>query len=98
MAAPGLLSPIGGRTTESLAPSFRWLYVGGATRYELEWSIDTHFSKSHTGTIISSQTAAELDEAHALKAGETYAWRVRGGNDGGWGPWSGPESFRSPEK
>jgi hypothetical protein len=81
-----------------MPPILRWLYVGGATRYEVEWSPDTHFGRGHSVTVVSQQTAMTLDDAHPLKPGLVYQWRVRGGNDAGWGPWSGPESFRVPEK
>lgn len=73
------------------------MYVGGATRYEVEWSPDAHFGRGHSITLVSTQTAITLDEANQLKPGLQYRWRVRGGNDAGWGPWSPPETFVAPE-
>lgn len=96
--APFLLLPKGGQPITSLTPIFRWMYVGGAIRYEVEWSPDTHFGRGHSVTAISEQTLINIDSTHALKPGTMYQWRVRGGNDAGWGPWSGTESFKSPEK
>lgn len=96
--APPLFSPKAGQPVDSLTPSFRWFYVGGATRYEVEWSKDSQFGRGRTSSIVSSQTAIALDLEHALEPGATYAWRVRGGNDAGWGPWSSAESFRAPDK
>lgn len=98
VGAPSILLPKGGQSVASLTPIFRWMYVGSATRYEVEWSHDAHFGRGHGTTIVSLQTAITLDEAHALKSATNYQWRVRGGNDAGWGPWSGAESFRSPDK
>lgn len=98
IAAPSLLQPKGGQPVNTLMPRLYWMYVGGATRYEVEWSPDAHFGKGHSVTMISHSTALSLDAAHALKPATTYIWRVRGGNDAGWGPWSAPESFRSPDE
>lgn len=95
--APNILLPKGGLPVTSLTPSLRWMYVGGATRYEVEWSNESHFGRGHSVSIVSAQTLITLDAAHALKPGVTYQWRVRGGNDSGWGPWSIPESFKSPD-
>jgi hypothetical protein len=74
------------------------MYVGGATRYEVEMSRDSHFGRGHGTTIVSLQTAITLDASQALQPGTLYQWRVRGGNDAGWGPWSSPESFKAPDK
>lgn len=98
IGAPSILVPKSGQPPGSLTPIFRWMYVGGATRYELEWSHDAHFGRGHSTTLVVTQTAITLDEASQLKPATTYKWRVRGGNDAGWGPWSPPESFRSPDK
>ena len=37
-----LISPENGRYVDNLNPSFRWLSVGGATRYEIAWGEDDH--------------------------------------------------------
>jgi hypothetical protein len=96
--APSLLLPRGGEAIRTVTPIFRWMYVGGATRYEVEWSRDQHFGRGHSVSTVSLQTAVTLDPSQALQTGANYQWRVRGGNDSGWGPWSAPESFRVPEK
>ncbi len=98
VGAPSILVPKGGLPISSLTPNLRWMYVGGATRYEVEWSPDPHFGRGKSASLIAAQTAITLDAAHELKPATMYKWRVRGGNDAGWGPWSMPESFRSPEK
>ncbi len=96
--APSILLPKGGLPISSLTPILRWMYVGGATRYEVEWSPDAHFGRGHSITVVATQTAITVGETHELKPSTNYKWRVRGGNDLGWGPWSAPESFRSPER
>lgn len=96
--APRLFVPRPGQAVETLTPSLRWMYVGGATRYEVEWSRDSHFGRAQTSSAFSSQTVVDLDTAHALEPGGAYVWRVRGGNEAGWGPWSPAESFHTPDK
>lgn len=98
VAAPLILLPKAGQPVSSPTPIFRWMYVGGATRYEVEWSKDARFGRGHSRTLVSLQTAITLDTANELLPGSSYHWRVRGGNDAGWGPWSGIESFRVSEK
>jgi hypothetical protein len=74
------------------------MYVGGATQYEVEWSADATFGRGRSASLVAQQTAIMLDSSHQLKPSTNYKWRVRGGNEAGWGPWSPPESIRSPEK
>jgi hypothetical protein len=93
--APELFSPRAGESSDSLTPSFRWFYVGAASHYELVWSLDAHFHKAHI--LLTNQTAASLPPEQALVPGTTYLWRVRGGNEGGWGPWSVTRAFTTPE-
>lgn len=98
ISAPSILLPKGGSSIGSLTPNMRWMYVGGATRYEVEWSADAHFGRGRSITLVATQTTITLDALNELKPATNYLWRVRGGNDAGWGPWSHPETFRSPEK
>ncbi len=98
IGAPSILLPKGGLPITSLTPILRWMYVGGATEYEVEWSPDPNFARGRSVTAVARQTAITLDSSNQLKPSTNYKWRVRGGNEAGWGPWSHPESFRSPEK
>lgn len=95
LTAPGLFYPRSNEAAESLTPGFGWFYVGGATHYELVWSADAHFHKAHI--LLTNQTAAMLPPEQALEPGKTYLWRVRAGNEGGWGPWSATQAFKTPE-
>lgn len=91
-----LLAPENQKFSDSLHPTFRWLSVGGATRYETAWSEDSHFTQSHQ--VISIATEATVPVEKPLRLGGTYYWRVRGGNESGWGPWSATSSFRVLEE
>ncbi len=87
-----LISPENDKFADSVHPTFRWLSVGGATRYEVAWSDSPDWSQSHS--IISIATEATVPVEKPLRMGVTYHWRVRGGNESGWGPWSSSASFR----
>ena len=91
-----LLVPKDGTYVDSFHPTFRWLSVGSATRYEVQWGEDTTFGNKH-GTV-SLATEATVPVEKPLQVGPMYYWRVRGGNDGGWGPWSPTGSFRVLEE
>lgn len=87
-----LISPENDKFADSVHPTFRWLSVGGATRYEVAWSDSPDWSQSYS--IISIATEATVPVEKPLRLGVTYHWRVRGGNESGWGPWSSSASFR----
>lgn len=87
-----LLAPENDKFTDTLYPTFRWLSVGGAARYEVVWSEEPNWAQAHP--VISIATEAAVPVEKPLRAGVTYYWRVRGGNEGGWGPWSAISSFR----
>ncbi len=87
-----LISPENGKYVDTLNPNFRWLSVGGATRYEVWWGEENHGNA--TQTLISISTEAAVPVERPLRIGATYLWRVRGGNEAGWGPWSPSSTFR----
>jgi len=86
-----LLVPENGKYADSL-PRFRWLSVGGANRYEVMWSDRPDFAAATSVTSIATEKAVPVEEP--LSVGVTYYWHVRGGNEGGWGPWSSTASFQ----
>lgn len=86
-----LIVPENDKFTDSQHPTFRWLSVGGATRYEITWSADPAFQPAHT--LVSIATEATVPVEKPLRVGELYHWHVRGGNESGWGPWSNTGSF-----
>jgi len=91
-----LLVPKEGTYVESFHPTFRWLSVGGATRYEVQWGEDATLTNKYAA--LSLATEAKVPVEKPLRVGVLYYWRVRGGNDGGWGPWSPLSSFRVLEE
>ena len=91
-----LLAPENGKYADSIYPKFRWLSVGGANRYEVAWSERPDFGGSYT--VISIATEATVPVEKPLRVGSHYYWRVRGGNEGGWGPWSPGAQFQVLEE
>jgi hypothetical protein len=91
-----LLSPENEKFVDSFHPTFRWLSVGGATRYEIAWGEDAALNTSHS--IFSIATEATVPVEQPLRLGGMFYWRVRGGNESGWGPWSAIASFRVLEE
>ncbi len=85
-----LLAP--GNYVDTVHPRFRWLSVGGATRYEVAWSDKPDLSNQQS--VISAATETAVPDEFPLRVGSLYYWRVRGGNNGGWGPWSNTASFQ----
>jgi len=91
-----LLSPENEKFVDSFHPTFRWLSVGGATRYEIAWGEDPAFHVCHAIFSISTEAAVPVEKP--LSLGKAYYWRVRGGNESGWSPWSAVASFRVLEE
>lgn len=91
-----LISPEHEKWVDSLHPTFRWLSVGGATRYEIIWGEDPTLTTHHTMHSIATEATVPLESP--LQPGKTYYWRVRGGNERGWSPWSEVHSFRVLEE
>ncbi len=91
-----LLVPKDATYVESLHPTLRWLSVGGSTKYEVQWGEDQTLAIKYSS--ISLATEATIPVEKPLQVGAIYYWRVRGGNDAGWGPWSPISSFRVLEE
>ncbi len=83
--APILQFPANGQTLSNNQFTFDWTDVSLANQYLIELSPDSSF-----GTIIirdSSLTASSYPLPSPLANG-TYFWRVKGGNNNGWGPYT----------
>lgn len=91
-----LLVPKDATYVESLHPTFRWLSVGGSTKYEVHWGEDPTLATKYTSISLATETTIPVEKP--LHVGALYYWRVRGGNDAGWGPWSPISSFRVLEE
>lgn len=91
-----LLAPENGKFTDTVHPRFRWLSVGGATRYQVEWSDKPDLSDNYAAMSVSTEAGVPVEKP--LRIGGLYYWRVRGGNEAGWGPLSSIASFRVMEE
>jgi hypothetical protein len=91
-----LIAPENGKLVDTANPIFRWLSVGGATRYEVSWVAEDHGAGGHTLVSIATECAVPVEKP--LRVGVMYQWRVRGGNEAGWGPWSPFSTFRVIEE
>ncbi len=91
-----LLVPKDATYVESLHPTFRWLSVGGSTKYEVQWGEDQTLATKYTSISLATETTIPVEKP--LHVGALYYWRVRGGNEAGWGPWSPISSFRVLEE
>jgi len=91
-----LLVPKDGTYVDSFHPTFRWLSVGGATRYEVQWGEDATLATKYGTVSLATESTVPVEKP--LRVGAIYYWHVRGGNDGGWGPWSPISSFRVLEE
>jgi hypothetical protein len=91
-AAPFLSLPLQNAELESAFIDFRWHASAGANKYELEVVRDIDgavYKNPILGNVTaSSQTGFPVD-------GTRFRWRVRAGNDGGWGAWSHYRYFSS---
>jgi hypothetical protein len=77
--APALLSP-------GTAITFQWGAVESASRYHLQ--VNTSSELSGTDLFNSEVGNVTLREVAGFSLGTTYYWRVKAGNDVGWGPLS----------
>ncbi len=77
--APDLLSP-------GTAITFKWGAVVSASKYHLQ--VNTTSGFSGTDIFNSEVGNVTLQEVTGLSLGTTYYWKVKAGNNAGWGPWS----------
>ncbi len=84
-----LVSPLEGATVRSDSIRCTWNAVPGADRYDIEWNGDPFFAFPEADSIVT-----DTSKTLSLPEGQYY-WRVRGGNVGGWGPYSAIRSFTS---
>lgn len=84
---PLLVEPANDTVVGTLTPGLRWNAVAGATKYEI---VVVEGRDSSGPTVISDILGIvnPVIPAGVLKAGVSYAWSVRAGNEHGWGPWS----------
>ena len=86
--APTLLCP-------ATTVTFKWSGPSRATKYHLEVSTSSTFA----GTSVFDEEVGSVTskEVTGLSLGTMYYWRVRAGNDAGWGAWSSTGSVVANE-
>jgi len=95
-STPVLLSPTNGAVTTGETdppngtPTFAWLRVSGATSYQIQISTSSGFSQ----IVKEETTTATTYTPDVALADGTYYWRVRGGHNQVWGPFSQVRMFR----
>jgi len=85
LPVPTLSSPNNNSAITDSSVLFRWNAVSGATKYQLEVLRGTEsvpFKEVTVGNITMSE------QFGFLRDGTQYRWRVRAGNNTGWGGWS----------
>ncbi len=95
-SAPQPVSPINGIRIAGVLPRFGWRFVALASLYQVTWGKEANLANSRS--LIVNETAATLPPDHALAPGKLFYWRVRAGNDSGWGPWSPIQEFATSEE
>lgn len=90
LSAPTLTLPADNATAAGTSITFQWAAVSGANKYELEVTraSDNAVYKNQVLENITSSTQVGF-----LNDGIRYRWRVRAGNDAGWGYWSVYRTF-----
>ncbi|MEI6521328.1 MAG: fibronectin type III domain-containing protein [bacterium] len=88
LAAPTLLTPINGATSQSITPTLTYKVLNGQT-YRVDFSKDKTFT-SNVGTFTKSSGSVSLAN---LDYSITYYWRARAESDLSTGLWSETWSF-----
>lgn len=91
--APTPLTPSAGQTNRLTLPNFTWSGAPQSTTYEIQVIQNSSgVVKTFTGLTGTSFT---LTAADRLAGDRLHAWRIRGRNEIGAGPWSGTAADRS---
>jgi|GEM_PF-1047917 len=92
LPAPTLTSPENNTVISGTSVLFRWNAVTGATRYQLE--VTKGIAKEPFKDVTLGNLAMS-EQFGFLRDGTQYHWRVRAGNNAGWGAWSTYNAFYS---
>jgi len=94
LAAPNLVSPISGATTDT-TPTFDWNASPGATSYQL---VVQNITRGGTPIKQSNIGGTDFTPAAALPAGNLYQWRVEASGGGVQSPFSNNALFEIDTK
>ena len=88
-----LTSPVNNATAQIPTPTFSWEAATNATSYQFQLSRKSDFSS----TILNIQglVSTSYTPVTDLLGFSEYFWRVRAGNDCGFGPWTGAFKFET---
>lgn len=92
LAAPTLTAPTHNSNITGSSVIFSWNPVSGANKYQLEVYRGTEFTPFKEATLGS---VTSTEQFGFLSDGSHYRWRVRAGNNTGWGAWSTFSHFNS---
>ena len=93
--APTLSSPEGGDVVSGTSVTFIWEASDGASKYHLEVNTDPNFGNDTMMFYGDVGDVTEYTDIAYLNNDTRYYWRVRAGNDAGWGTPSSSWSFIS---
>ena len=94
-SAPNLTSPKDGVVVSGTSVTFQWKVSKGATKYYLEVNTDPDWGAETSMFCGDVGDVTEYEDTAYLNNDITYYWRVRAGNDAGWGEPSSRWSFIS---
>ena len=93
MLPPGLVAPTGGITVGDRKPVFDWDDVVGATKYNLQVSLNSSFTSLVLNLNVTPSTYTPLVN---LAANKLFYWRVKALGPNGPSAWSAVETFHTP--
>lgn len=79
-----LRSPVGNGAVVGTAITFKWNAADRATKYRIQ----IRLANNRVFKDYAADNLLQVKEAGFPNNGTGYKWRVRAGNDEGWGPWS----------
>jgi outer membrane protein assembly factor BamB len=86
-------SPSNNKVKEILKPTFKWQSVEFATKYNIQISTSSLFANTPILDTVTSLTS--LLYAKGLSDNTTYFWRIRVGDDKGYGNWTSKSTFQT---
>ena len=89
--APTLVAPANGSIMSGTTINFGWSSVNEATKYWMQISCDSVFTKLAVDQSIGNYTSTNI--RGFLNDGTTYYWRIKAHNSDGWGNYSIAWSF-----
>ncbi len=93
--APKLVAPENGSDKQTSATELQWNVAASASFYHLQVSQKSDFSNV---VVEDDHVSSDSYPLTGLEVGKTYYWRLRGGNDDGYGDWSDAWQFEAEKE